>query len=292
MEVDMLHIKKNGLARKILMCGLSLTMAFSGVSMMPASAEAAKNSSYDYGDALAKSLLFYQLQESGKLSEETKSRCNWRDDACVTDGQPYGIDLSGGWNDAGDNVKFNLPAAYTGMMLAWSYLNNPKAYETSGQEKWMLHDLKWVNDYFVKCNPDSKTYWYQCGDGGLDHNYWAAVETIETRMPDRECYKVDDTSAGGGSAVEAETSASLAAASMAFEKSDPKLAATYLEHARTLFDMAWKAKSDKGYTAANGFYNSWSGFWDELALSACWLYNATGEEEYLDKAKEAETHFG
>ena len=204
----MLHIKKNGLARKILMCGLSLTMAFSGVSMMPASAEAAKNSSYDYGDALAKSLLFYQLQESGKLSEETKSRCNWRDDACVTDGQPYGIDLSGGWNDAGDNVKFNLPAAYTGMMLAWSYLNNPKAYETSGQEKWMLHDLKWVNDYFVKCNPDSKTYWYQCGDGGLDHNYWAAVETIETRMPDRECYKVDDTSAGGGSAVEAETSAS------------------------------------------------------------------------------------
>ena len=39
---------------------------------------------FNYGEALQKSLLFYELQRSGDLPEET--RCNWRGDSALTDG--------------------------------------------------------------------------------------------------------------------------------------------------------------------------------------------------------------
>ena len=74
---------------------------------------------YNYGESLAKSLLFYQLQESGKLSQETLSRTNWRGDCCLKDGKDNNIDLTGGWNDAGDNAKFNLPMSFSSMVMAW-----------------------------------------------------------------------------------------------------------------------------------------------------------------------------
>ena len=52
-----------------------------------------------------------------------------------------------------------------------------------------------------------------------------------------------------------------------------------------LFNYAETVKSDSGYTAANGFYTSNSGYKDELAWSAYWLYKATGDNTYLEKSK-------
>jgi len=36
---------------------------------------------------------------------------------------------------------------------------------------------------------------------------------------------------------------------------------------------------------SNGFYSSHSGFWDELLWASTWLYLATGDRNYLDKAE-------
>ena len=47
---------------------------------------------YNYGEALQKSLLFYELQRSGDLPD--KVRCNWRGDSCLKDGADAGLDLS------------------------------------------------------------------------------------------------------------------------------------------------------------------------------------------------------
>ena len=38
----------------------------------------------------------------------------------LNDGADVGLDLTGGWYDAGDHVKFNLPMAYSQAMLAWA----------------------------------------------------------------------------------------------------------------------------------------------------------------------------
>ncbi|MDD6552852.1 MAG: glycoside hydrolase family 9 protein [Prevotellaceae bacterium] len=269
----------------------AITKLFFAAAITAASPCVTLAQNYNYGESLAKSLLFYQLQESGKLSQETLSRTNWRGDCCLKDGQDNNIDLTGGWNDAGDNAKFNLPMSFSSMVLAWSYLNNPTAYTGSGQEKWLLHDIKWANDYFVKCNPDADTYYFQVSNE-QDHSWWVATEIIEEMMT-RPSYKVDGTSGKGGSCVCGETAASLAAASIILKDKDPERSKTYLEHAKTLLALGEKAKSDEGYNPAVGsLYHSWSGFYDELSLASAWLYQATGDKTYLDKAKDYATHFG
>ena len=40
----------------------------------------------------------------------------------MDDGCDVGVDLTGGWYDAGDFVKFNFPMAYSVTNLAWGML--------------------------------------------------------------------------------------------------------------------------------------------------------------------------
>ena len=63
----------------------------------------------NYGEALQKSIYFYEAQQSGNLP--AWNRVPWRADSTVNDGADVGLDLSGGWYDAGDHVKFGLPMA-------------------------------------------------------------------------------------------------------------------------------------------------------------------------------------
>lgn len=236
---------------------------------------------YNYGEALQKSLLFYELQRSGDLPENT--RCNWRGDSCLKDGSDAGVDLTGGWFDAGDNVKFNLPMAYSAAVLGWSIYEDRDAYEQSGQLDYAMANIRWANEYFIKCHPSAEKYFYQVGNGSADHGWWGAAECVEYRM-DRPSYFVD--AQHPGSAVTGETAASLAICSILFETEDPAFSEACLQHAISLYAFAEKYKSDAGYTAANGFYDSWSGCYDELSWAAVWLYRATGDAGYLSKAKE------
>lgn len=233
---------------------------------------------FNYGEALQKSLLFYELQRSGDLPDQT--RCNWRGDSALNDGQDAGLDLTGGWYDAGDNVKFNLPMAYSAAMLAWSVYENREGYEESGQLQYVLDNIRWVTDYLMRCHPEDDIYYYQVGDGNSDHSWWGPCEVMTMNRPS---YYVDIENPG--SAVSGEAAAALAAASVIFEESDPDYSALCLEHAESLYAFADETRSDDGYTAANGFYNSWSGFYDELSWAGAWLYIATGDQDYLDNAQ-------
>ena len=236
---------------------------------------------YNYAEALQKSLLFYELQRSGYLPEKT--RCNWRGDSSINDGLDVGLDLTGGWYDAGDNVKFNLPMAYTASVLGWSLYENQGAYEECGQVGYALANIKWANDYFIKCHPEDEVYYYQVGDGGQDHSFWGAAEVVEYKM-DRPSYAV--TKDNPGSTVCAQTAASLAICSLVYKNINPEYSDLCLSHAQSLFKFAEDTKSDAGYVKAAGFYDSWSGFYDELSWSGAWLYLATNDEIYLEKAKE------
>lgn len=135
-------------------------MAFNGVEV-----KAATN--FNYGDAFQKALMFYEFQKSGDLPDNQRN--NWRGDSRLKDGADVGLDLTGGWYDAGDHVKFNLPMSYTSTMLAWSYIEDKDVYKASGQDKYMLDEIKWANDYFIKCHPSANEYYYQVGNGGYDH---------------------------------------------------------------------------------------------------------------------------
>ena len=77
---------------------------------------------YDLNEVIHKSILFYEAQRAGSLPK--KNRIKWRGDSVLRDGCDIGVDLSGGWFDAGDNVKFTFPGAFTTTMLTWSIIQD------------------------------------------------------------------------------------------------------------------------------------------------------------------------
>jgi hypothetical protein len=266
--------------------GTLLILAISVSFIMPnLVSKAADDKTLNYGEALQKSIMFYDFQRSGKLPSD--KRDNWRADSGMNDGSDAGLDLTGGFYDAGDHVKFNLPMSYTSTMLAWSVYEDKDAYEKSGQLKDMMNSIKWANDYFIKCHPEKDVYYYQVGDAGKDHSWWGPPEVMQMERPS---YKVD--SKNPGSSVCGETSASLAAAAIIFKDTDSEYSELCLKHAKELFEFADETKSDSGYKAASPYYAISSGFWDELSWAATWLYMATGNNSYLDKAEGYVSNWG
>jgi hypothetical protein len=242
---------------------------------------------YNYGEALQKSIYFYLQQRTGDLP--ANNPVIWRADSCLNDGADVGCDLTGGYLDAGDNVKFGLPMASTVATLSWGVCEYRSTFESAGQLDEVLDAIKWGTDYFIKCHTAANEFYYQVGSGSADHAWWGPVEVIEEIMA-RPSYKVN--AASPGSTVVGATAAALASASIVFEQTDPAYASTCLTHAIQLFDFAYTTQSDSGYTAASGFYNSYSGFWDELSAAAAWLYIATGDANYIVKAEACANNWG
>jgi endoglucanase len=60
------------------------------------------------------------------------------------------VDLSGGYYDAGDNVKYQFPMAFTISLLSWSVLEYNKELESADQLQYALHNIVWGTDYFLK----------------------------------------------------------------------------------------------------------------------------------------------
>ncbi|XP_045161145.2 endoglucanase E-4-like isoform X2 [Mercenaria mercenaria] len=236
---------------------------------------------YDYGKALGLSILFYDAQRSGRLP--ANNPIPWRGDSAVNDND-QGHDLSGGWYDAGDHVKFNLPIAFSTWVLEWGMLKFKDGYKAAGQLDMACDMIKWPLEYFLKCwVPNKNTLYVQVGDGGRDHSYWGRPENMN--MP-RPAYKV--TPSCKGSDVAGDTVSALAAGYLVFKDvcGDTTFASKLLTAAKSLYTFT---KNNRGiYTqcvnAAAQFYSS-SGEKDEVATAAAWMYKATQEDKYLNDAK-------
>ncbi|XP_042409281.1 endoglucanase 7-like [Zingiber officinale] len=231
---------------------------------------------FDYKDALSKSLLYFEAQRSGRLPYT--QHVAWRGHSGLTDGLQQGVDLVGGYYDAGDHVKFGLPMAFTVTMLSWSVIEYGEEIAAAGEYWRALEAIKWGTDYFIKAHTHPFVLWAEVGDGDTDHYCWQRPEDMTTS---RQAYKIDKDNPG--SDVAGETAAAMAAASVVFRKSNPKYARLLLHHARQLFEFADKhrGKYDGSIREARSYYPSWSGYEDELLWAALWLHRATARAEYL-----------
>ena len=97
----------------------------------------------------------------------------------MTDGSDVGLDLTGGFNDAGDNMKFGLPMAWTITMLSWSVVQYHNAYVQDGQLTNIMNIIKWGTDYFIKAHPSPDVLYGQVGDPSTDHAFWGAPEVLQ-----------------------------------------------------------------------------------------------------------------
>ena len=72
------------------------------------------------------------------------------------------MDLVGGYYDAGDNVKFGLPMAFTITMLSWSVLQYQEHVVAAGGEHGhALQAIKWGTDYLIKAHSEPHVLWVQ-----------------------------------------------------------------------------------------------------------------------------------
>jgi len=242
---------------------------------------------YDYGEVIDLSLQFYEAQRSGKLPAD--NRISYRGDSALNDGKPEGHDLSGGYYDAGDNVKFGFPMAGSMTVLAWGMIDYKDAYQCAGQLDWAYKTIKWGTDWFIKAHVSDNKLYGQCGDGGADHSWWGRPEDMTMNRP---CWAISESCPG--SDLAGETAASLASAAILFEGEDDAYSQKCLSHAKTLYAFAMNKKGayHNCITDAGNFYKSWSGYWDELAWAAAWLYKATGDEKYRKDADSIMTSHG
>ncbi|KDP30800.1 hypothetical protein JCGZ_13743 [Jatropha curcas] len=232
---------------------------------------------FDYADALTKSLLYFEAQRSGRLPYN--QRVTWRDHSGLTDGLEQGVDLVGGYYDAGDHVKFGLPMAFTVTMLSWSVIEFRDQIAGAGELEHALEAIKWGTDYFIKAHTSPNVLWAEVGDGDTDHYCWQRPEDMTTS---RHAYKIDENNPG--SDLAGETAAAMAAASLVFRKTNPHYAHLLLHHAQQLFEFGDKhrGKYDQSIKAVKSYYASVSGYMDELLWGAMWLYKATDNEDYLN----------
>ncbi|MEQ8536294.1 MAG: glycoside hydrolase family 9 protein [Coleofasciculus sp. D1-CHI-01] len=244
---------------------------------------------FNYGEALQKSILFYYAQRSGDLPDTNP--LPWRGDSALNDGSDVGVDLTGGYYDAGDHVKFGLPGAASMTMLSWGAVEYQDAYQQSGQFEEILDSIKWGTDYILKAHvtdsQGTQAFYGQVGDGNLDHAFWGAPEDMTMERP---AFKIDRQNPGSDLAGEA--AASLAAASIVFRGVDEAYADTLLQNAQQLYDFAdqYRGVYTDAIPDAGQFYNSFSGFQDELVWGATWLHKATEaagstDTTYLNKAE-------
>ena len=146
--------------------------------------------SFNYGEALQKAIWFYEVQISGP--KPSFSRVTWKGDSATADGSDVGIDLAGGWFDAGDHIKFGFAMASSATMLAWGGVDYRQAYQQSGQIQSLLDNLKVANDYFIKAHTAPNELWGQIGEEGPDHSFWGPAEIMQES---RRSFKIDSKAA-------------------------------------------------------------------------------------------------
>ncbi|WVZ21306.1 hypothetical protein V8G54_008628 [Vigna mungo] len=236
------------------------------------------NGDFNYKEALTKSLIFLEAQRSGKLP--SSNRVPWRGDSALDDGKLANVDLVGGYYDAGDNVKYGLPMAFTVTTLAWAAIFYKEEFKEAKEMDHLIDAIRWGTDYFLKASSRRKRLYVEVGDAEEDHKCWIPPEYMKTP---RTVKKIGDGMAG--SEIAAETAAAMAASSIVFRPKNRKYSRSLLNRAKTVrevFQLFLMAKSHKGtYDGECPFYCSYSGYNDELMWAATWLYIATKRSMYL-----------
>ena len=252
-------------------------------SGMVASASFAVPPPFNYGEALQKSIWFYEANVSGP--KPAWNRVSWRGDSFMND-NIGGVDLRGGFHDAGDHIKATFPMVHSMATLAWGLLEWPSAFTGTNQRTHLLNNLRWGMDWLVRGHPSANRFVALVGHPSADHQLWASAEVQDYL---REAWYIDNTCAGTDLA--ASGAAAFASASMVFQSTDAAYAATLLTHARQLMNFAETAtqKEYENCAPVAGIYESHSGFRDELVWGAIWLSRATTGTESATFLARAET---
>lgn len=239
---------------------------------------------YSYAKLLQESLYFYDANMCGPKVGE-KCGLSWRG-ACHTadqnvswthNGKTYSLDVSGGFHDAGDHVKFGLPQGYAATLLGLSYLEFQDAYTQTEQANHLKTITDYFCDYFKRCTVYADNanrsggvvgFCYQVGEGGSDHSYWGPPESQTTARP---AYFASSTNPATD-----EVSVAIAALAVNYINFGNE---EDLKTAKDLFSFVQSNTKSCATEGVGGFYDS-STWQDDYCVAAAALYAATKDSSY------------
>lgn len=220
-------------------------------------------------------------------------------------------DLTGGWHDCGDHVKFGQTQFYSGYMLLLGYSAFPEGYDdyysadyegyhNANDFTWeggkgkpngipdILDEVKYATDYFIKCTRDGSTFYSQVGNGNDDHKNWT------TSVDMAQLSNSEGGEANGSRVIKKNpkdaSMASFCGAALAlmyrsYKHFDQEYAELCLEHALYAYEYAKSNQTNSGGGTITGrFYGPDNKWQDNYVCLCAELYWATGEEKYKTEA--------
>lgn len=274
---------------KIVLLGLLINMPLIGQGQV-----------HDYTKAQHLSTRFLGAQRSG----DTKS---WilpegSGGAFVNDGEAVERDLSGGWHDCGDYIKFHVTGPYTALMYLYGYYMWPEIYPDNYSPDYskapgngipdVLDEVKIQTDYLMKCIDEDVIYW-QIGDNRDHSSFKEPISHSEEELYDGSSTRSVYEASEGRSNAFGSAAAALALMSMMYEPFDSDYSQKCLEAAKKYYEVG---NTNPAVTAdaREGHENYiWleevSDYQDEMGMGAAMIYRATGKSSYLDEAIEFST---
>ncbi|MCG8307269.1 MAG: glycoside hydrolase family 9 protein [Cytophagales bacterium] len=218
------------------------------------------------------------------------------------------IDVSGGWHDAGDQLKYLITGSYATAHMLKAYELYPKKFSDRVNalgQPWpngipdVLDEAKWGLDWILKLHVAPDQLIHQIADD-RDHRGW--------KMPDEDgsdygwgsnSYRVAyfangqpqglneyKSKATGVANIAGRSAAALALGAMVWKDIDESFSLKCLNAAKTVYALG---KSMEGYQQGNSYgapyrYNeqTWA---DDMEWGAAELYRLTENQEYLSDAK-------
>lgn len=71
------------------------------------------------------------------------------------------VNLIGGYYDAGDNVKFGWPMAFSMSLLSWTALEFKAELVSANQLDQLLSSIRWGTDFFLEAHTSPSTLYTQ-----------------------------------------------------------------------------------------------------------------------------------
>jgi hypothetical protein len=288
----------------------TLLFAFSLLSVYSSIAQNWTNT--DYKKALWMTTRFYGAQRSGENNWTLYNHLPSGVSATLrgkafTGDNDAGYDMSGGWHDCGDHVKFGITQFYSAYVLLKGYAEftagyddkysfNYNGYNTSGIYTYegsghdpdcipdVLNEMKHECDYLIKCAKDNSTFYYQVGDGDWDHVQWVTAVKMQTLAQSSGGQTRPVCKNPGESTQASLVAATLALMSRMYAPYDAAYAATCLTHALYAYNYAKANKGNADPSCTEGFYGGNDAWEDDYSIMCAELYWATNNTAYRTEA--------
>ncbi|CAO1616858.1 unnamed protein product [Jaminaea pallidilutea] len=245
-------------------------------------------------NVLGSNLYYYDAQRAGVLPQDF--RVDWRNDSVLDDGEDVGVDLSGGFFDAGNFIKVLLPLTYTLNSIMEPALLWGEAFTSAQQNYYLDETLRNGLNWIMNASSQTDTLHMFVG---TEIAYWGGDQGIPT---DRPTYSV--TRDNPGTDVFAAAASTLSMASMLYqgyplpftqtangtlpsELQDADYANELSQRAVSLLNLAFEATPRQVYQeavpAVDWAYPS-SDYDDELILASAYTAMATGNISWVTTA--------